>query len=73
MREKESHTKLFSYSEFLIGLGLLIGACAFSQNERKLFSAKNDEETWDGFAPHPNLDQYMSLHRFKNLGIGSLL
>ncbi len=27
--------------------------------------AKNDEEEWDGFSPHPNFDQYMSLHRFK--------
>jgi len=75
MMKDDENIRPFSYSEFLVGLGLLIGACGFSQNGINLFK-KTDHDMGDGedgveddtngFVNHPAFDQYMPFYRFKS-------
>jgi hypothetical protein len=68
--------KRFSYEEFIIGLGLIIGASDFSQKGVDLFGMKNvdndddddddDVEQWPAISPSPQFEQYMAFSRFKD-------
>lgn len=65
--------KVFSAQEFLIGLGLLIGAAEFAQQGKDLFisqdqkkSCDGDVENWSSLIPHPSFDCHMSYSRFKD-------
>ncbi len=65
--------KKFSNEEFLIGLGIIMGAAEFSQKGVDLFSVKNmddddDEELnqWPSISPSPQFEQYMVFSRFKD-------
>jgi hypothetical protein len=69
--------KKFVYDEFLVGLGLLIGAAEFSQCGNELFSLKymssdSDHEDdvvggdyWPSICPSPKFEQFMSFSQFK--------
>jgi hypothetical protein len=74
-REVESSKckcKKFSYEEFLIGLGLMIGAAEFSQKGVDLFGGKKGEEDdedldeWPSISPNPHFEKFMAFSRFKD-------
>ena len=65
--------KKFSNEEFLVGLGIIIGAAEFSQKGVDLFSVKNiddddedDLQQWPSICPSPQFQQYMAFSRFKD-------
>jgi hypothetical protein len=65
--------KKFTEEEFLIGLGLLIGACEFSQKGVELFSTKDqacndddDDDIWRSMSPSPQFEQFTPFSRFKD-------
>ena len=61
--------KKFSYEEFLIGLGLIIGAAEFSQKGVDLFGTKSledDDIDWPSISPSPQFEQFMAFSRFKD-------
>jgi hypothetical protein len=65
--------KRFSCEEFLIGLGLIIGASEFSQKGVDLFGVKKGEEeddddleVWPSISPNPQFEQYMAFSCFKD-------
>jgi hypothetical protein len=68
----KAKVKLFSAQEFLIGLGLLIGAAesAFAQQGKDLFISQDqkncsgDVENWSSLIPHPSFDCHMSYSCF---------
>jgi len=64
--------KKFSNEEFLVGLGIIIGAADFSQKGVDLFSVKNiddddedDLQQWQSISLSPQLEQYMAFSRLK--------
>jgi hypothetical protein len=62
--------KKFSEEEFLVGLGLLVGAAEFSQKGVDLFGSKSteedEEEVWHSISTSPHIEQYMAFSRFKD-------
>jgi hypothetical protein len=64
---------LFSEEEFLIGLGLMIGASEFSRKGNQLWSESyghnqgEEAEAWESMISEPRFDQYMKLYHFKDL------
>jgi len=64
---RDSRAKIFSPEEFIVGLGLLIGAAAFHQQGRHCWKEKEDERTdltteeeFYSLISHPNFDKYIS-------------
>jgi hypothetical protein len=73
VKRSKAKVKVFSAQEFLIGLGLLIGAAEFAQQGKDLFisqdqkkSCDGDVENWSSLIPHPSFDCHMSYSRFKD-------
>jgi hypothetical protein len=65
----KANVKRFSNQEFLVALGLLIGAADFSQVGKNLFSKDDKKKTDDIFtsiAPQPHFETYMPYSRFKD-------
>jgi len=68
----KTRCKKFTHEEFLIGLGLLIGAAEFSQKGVDLFGGKkgdqdeDDFDEWPSISPSPAFEQYMAFSRFKD-------
>jgi len=59
-------TKPFEEAEFLIGLGLIVGASCYCQGGSVLFSNnKDNESSWDTIIPKARFDKHMKLYRFK--------
>ena len=70
---RDSRAKLFSPEEFIVGIGLLIGAAAFHQQGSHCWKEKEDEkadltteEEFFSLISHPNFDKYMTYNRFKD-------
>lgn len=73
---RDSKVKFFSAEEFLIGLGLIIGAAEFDHQGKKCWitgdhycNEDGDEEKefeYHSLVPHPNFDRYMTYSRFKD-------
>jgi hypothetical protein len=68
----KTRRKKFTLKEFLMGLGLLIGAAEFSQKGVDLFRGKkgdqdkDDFDEWPSISPSPAFEQYMAFSRFKD-------
>jgi hypothetical protein len=63
----------FTESEFLTGLGILIGAAKFAQRGCDLFSVKDsgeEDEKWPTLCEEPHFENYMSLYRWKEFKRG---
>jgi hypothetical protein len=65
--------KRFSCEEFLIGLGLIVGAAEFSQKGVDPFGGKKGEEeddddleVWPSISPNPQFESYMAFSPFKD-------
>ena len=64
----KAKTRLFSETEFLTGLGILIGAAEFAQRGCDLFSTKDsadEDELWPTLCGEPHFEKYMSFYRWK--------
>ena len=71
--QRSSKCKVLTETEFIVGLGLIIGAAEFSQQGKELFSNTDKKELEDdndlylsSMVPHPNFQQFMSYSRFKD-------
>jgi hypothetical protein len=75
-KARDSKVKYFTPEEFLIGIGLIIGASEFDQQGKKCwitsdhFNPDEDNDDCDyefsSLVQHPNFDRYMSYCRFKD-------
>jgi len=74
---RDNRVKLFSPQEFLIGIGLLIGACEFDHQGINCLkegyhnndfdgTVEENEYEFDSLASLPNFDKYMTFNRFKD-------
>ena len=68
--DSKTKCRQFSPSEFLMGLGILIGAAEFAQRGCDLFSVKDqggemEQELWPSICPEPHFEAYMSFYRWK--------
>jgi hypothetical protein len=64
----KAKTRQFTESEFLTGLGILIGAAEFAQRGCDLFSVKDsgeEDEKWPTLCGEPHFEKYMSFYRWK--------
>jgi hypothetical protein len=64
----KAKTRLFSETEFLTGLGILIGAAEFAQRGCDVFSTKDsadEDELWPTLCGEPHFEKYMSFYRWK--------
>ncbi len=73
IKHSKAKVKVFSAQEFLIGLGLLIGAAEFAQQGKDLFTSQDqkkscdgDVENWSSLIPHPSFHCHMSYSHFKD-------
>ena len=71
--QRNSKCKVFSETEFLTGIGLIIGAAEFSQQGKDLFyrsdekkMEEDDDDQFSSMVPHPNFQRFMSYTRFKD-------
>jgi len=74
-RTRDAKVKLFSPEEFLVGLGLIIGAAEFDHQGKKCWinsdhfvsdGSSNKEYDFSSLVQHPNFDRYMPYCRFKD-------
>jgi len=69
--ERSNKVKPFTPEEFIICIGLLIGACEFEKQGKKCWMAvdrgkPNEEENFHSLIQHPNFDRFMPYNRFKD-------
>jgi hypothetical protein len=58
----------FSEAEFLVGLGLTIGAVEYGSKGSRLWlngRKKTEDDEWHSILPHPNFDHFMLEYCFK--------
>ena len=69
IEKAKQKTRQFTKQEFLVGLGLIIGAAEFAQNGKELFQKSGvlepENENWNTLTTHPHFEKHMSLSRFK--------
>jgi hypothetical protein len=69
LRKNKQRTRPFTEQEFLIGLGIIIGASEFAQTGKELFKKSTsklmEEKDWHRLTNYHHFEQYMSLPRFK--------
>jgi hypothetical protein len=72
IESSKAKCKWFSCEEFLVGLGLIVGAAEFSPKGVGLFGGKYDEEEddnyielWPSISPNPQFEQFMAFSHFK--------
>ncbi len=67
----KAKTRQFSPAEFLVDLGILVGAAEFAQRGCDLFAMKDRAsegeqfEVWASLYPEPHFEKYMSFYRWK--------
>jgi hypothetical protein len=72
VEKTKNKCRKFSLEEFLIGMGLIIGASEFSQKGVELFCGKKPDEDddeleqWPSISAAPHFEQYMAFSRFKD-------
>jgi len=65
--ERGMKIRPFSESEFLVALGLIIGAVEYGSKGSSLWlnGKKSMEADWSSILPHPNFDPFMLEYHFK--------
>jgi hypothetical protein len=75
IEKNKQRTRPFTEQEFLMGLGIIIGASEFAQTGKELFKKsaskfmEEKEDDWHTLTSHPHFEQYMVLPRFKEFQI----
>ena len=65
--ERGTKIRPFTESEFLVALGLIVGAVEYGTKGSSLWlnGKKSTEADWCSILPHPNFDRFMLEYRFK--------
>ena len=64
---KSQRVRPFTESEFLVCLGLLIGAPEYGMKGTSLWqNGKGDDSAWLSIMPHPNFDRFIPEYRFRH-------
>ncbi len=65
--ERVTKIRPFTESEFLVALGLIVGAVEYGTKGSSLWlnGKKSTEADWCSILPHPNFDRFMLEYRFK--------
>lgn len=64
--------RLFTPKEFLVGIGIIIGAAEFAKRGSDLFAVKDqageeeEDEVWASLCHEPHFEQYMAFSRWKD-------
>jgi hypothetical protein len=65
---KSQRVRIFSESEFLVCLGLIVGAPEYGVKGSSLWQnsiGKKNEGDWQSIMPHPNFDRFILEYRFR--------
>jgi hypothetical protein len=65
--ERGTKIRPFSKSEFLVAIGLIVGAVEYGTKGASLWlnGKRSSEADWCSILPHPNFDRFMLEYRFK--------